>query len=147
MSWETGYNLINAMVVPAWALLLVLPRSPITKALVHSMLWPVLMGSIYATLLIAAMFFGQGHPDAGFSFAGVQALFDHPNGLIVGWTHYLVFDLFVGAWIARDAQRRDISHIVTVPCLLGAFLFGPVGLLLYAAIRFFSGKGFALDET
>ena len=146
MSWELGFTLINALVVPAWALLLVLPRSPITKALVHSMLWPVLMGSIYATLLIASLFYGQGHTDAGFSFGGVQALFDHPNGILVGWSHYLAFDLCVGAWIARDAQRREISHIVTVPCLLGAFLFGPVGLLLYAMIRFFSGKGFSLDE-
>ena len=71
MSWELGFNLINALVVPAWALLLVLPRSPITKALVHSMFWPVLMGSIYATLLIASMFFGQAHPDAGFVSGGV----------------------------------------------------------------------------
>lgn len=147
MSWELGYSLINALVVPAWALLLVLPRSPITKALVHSMLWPVLMGSIYATLLIASLAFGQAHPDADFSFTGVQALFDHPNGVLVGWTHFLVFDLFVGAWIARDAQRQEISHIVTVPCLLAAFLFGPVGLLLYAVIRLFSGKGFALSEN
>ena len=147
MSWDLGYNLINALVVPAWALLLVLPKSPITKSLVHSMLWPVLLGSIYGALLIGAMGFGLSHPDAGFSFEGVQALFDHPNGILVGWTHYLVFDLFVGAWIARDARRLEISHIVTVPCLLGAFLFGPVGLLLYALIRLFSGKGFSLNET
>ena len=147
MSWDLGYNLINALVVPAWALLLVLPKSPITKALVHSMLWPILLGSIYGALLIGSMFFGLSHPDAGFSFAGVQALFDHPNGILIGWTHYLVFDLFVGAWIARDAQRLGISHIVTIPCLLGAFLFGPVGLLLYAIVRVFSGKGFSLNET
>ncbi len=146
MSWSLGFTLINALVIPAWALLLVLPKSPITKALVHSMFWPVLMGSIYGALLVAAIGFGVSHPEAGFSFEGVQALFDHPNGVLIGWSHYLVFDLFVGAWIARDAQRREISHIVTVPCLLGAFLFGPVGLLLYAMIRFFSGKGFSLDE-
>ena len=111
------------------------------------MLWPVVMGAIYAALLAGSMFFGQAHPDAGFSFEGVQALFDHPNGILIGWSHYLVFDLFVGAWIARDAKRVDISHIVTVPCLLGAFLFGPVGLLLYAVIRLISGKGFSLNET
>lgn len=147
MSWEYGYNLINILVVPAWALLLVLPRSPVTKSMVHSMFWPILMGSIYTVLLIGSMFFGLSHPDAGFSFTGVQALFDHPNGLLVGWTHYLVFDLFVGAWIARDAQRRQIAHGMTIPCLLGAFLFGPVGLLLYALIRIFTGKGVALPET
>ena len=147
MSWELGFNIINALVLPAWALLLVLPRSPITKALVHSMFWPVLMGSIYATLLAASMFFGVAHPDAGFSSTGVQALFDHPNGVLIGWTHFLVFDLFVGTWIARDAGRQGISHLATIPCLLGAFLFGPIGLLLYAIIRFISGKGFGLTET
>ena len=147
MSWDLGFTLINASVIPAWALLLVLPKSPITKALVHSMFWPVLLGAVYGALLIGALFFGLSHPEAGFSFTGVQALFDHPNGVLIGWSHYLVFDLFVGAWIARDAQRREISHLTTVPCILGAFLFGPVGLLLYAIIRFVSGKGFGLTEV
>ena len=147
MSWETGYSVINALVVPAWALLIFLPRAKITRSAVHSMLWPVLMGAIYATLLIAAMGFGLSHPDAGFSFSGVQALFDHPNGILVGWSHYLVFDLFVGAWIARDAQRQNIAHWKTVPCILGSYLFGPVGLLLYAILRLVSGKGVSLFET
>ena len=110
------------------------------------MLWPVVIGAIYVTLLIAAMAFGQSHPDAGFSFSGVQALFDHPNGVLVGWSHYLVFDLFVGAWIARDAQRRDIAHWKAVPCILGSYVFGPAGLLLYAILRLLSGHGFSLEE-
>jgi len=147
MSWETGYTIINALVVPAWALLIFLPRARITSTAVHSMFWPVLMGSVYAILLIAAMAFGQSHPDAGFTFTGVQALFDHPNGILVGWTHYLAFDLFVGAWIGRDSQRQGIPHWQTIPCLLGAFLFGPVGLLLYALIRLIAGKGGSLFET
>ena len=85
-------------------------------------------------------------PDAGFTFEGVQALFDHPNGMLTGWSHYLVFDLFVGAWIARDAQRLLISHFLTIPCILGSFVFGPVGLLLYAPLRLALGKGFSLYE-
>lgn len=147
MSWESGFSIINVLVVPAWVLLILLPRATITRAAVHSMLWPVLLGSIYAILLIAAMGFGVSHPDAGFSFTGVQALFDHPNGILIGWSHFLVFDLFVGAWMARDAQRLEIQHWKLVPCLLGAFLFGPVGLLLYALVRLISGKGFSLHET
>ena len=63
------------------------------------------------------------------------------------WSHYLVFDLFVGAWIARDAQRLEIAHWQTIPCMLGSFLFGPVGLLLYALLRLIKGKGFSLFET
>lgn len=147
MSWETGFTVINVLVMPAWALLILLPRAKITNAAVHSMLWPIVMGAIYATCLIAAIGFGFSDPDAGFSFSGVQALFDHPNGVLTGWSHYLVFDLFVGAWIARDAQRREIPHWQTVPCILGSYIFGPVGLLLYAILRLISGKGFSLEES
>ena len=146
MAWDTGFLIINALVVPAWVLLIFLPRAKITRAAVHSMLWPVVIGAIYTALLIAAIAFGQSHPDAGFSFSGVQALFDHPNGVLVGWSHYLVFDLFVGAWIARDAQRRDIAHWKAVPCILGSYIFGPAGLLLYAILRLLSGHGFSLEE-
>ena len=147
MTWDTGFSLINFLVMPAWALLIFLPRAKLTRVAVHSMLYPIIFGAIYGTLLIAAMFFGLSDPDAGFTFTGVQALFDHPNGVIVGWSHYLVFDLFVGAWIARDAQRAGIAHWQTIPCILAAFLFGPVGLLLYALHRLATGKGFSLFET
>lgn len=147
MTWETGYSIINLMVMPAWALLIFLPRAKITQAAVHSMLYPILFGTIYGALLIGALFFGLSDPDAGFTFTGVQALFDHPNGVIVGWSHYLVFDLFVGAWLARDAQRQAIAHWQTIPCLIGSFIFGPVGLLLYALVRLVNGKGFSLFEA
>ena len=147
MSWENGFSLINLFVMPAWALLIFLPRAKITRAAVHSMLYPVLFGVIYGTLLMGSIFFGMSDPDAGFSFSGVQALFDHPNGVMVGWSHYLVFDLFIGAWIARDAQRLEIAHWQTIPCILGSFVFGPVGLLLYALLRLAHGKGFSLFEA
>ena len=147
MSWEFGFGVINALVLPAWALLIFLPRAKITSTAVHSMLWPVVLGTIYTVLLIAAMGFGVGDPEAGFSLTGVQALFNHPNGVLIGWSHYLVFDLFVGAWIARDGQRLNIAHWQLIPCILGSFVFGPVGLLLYALLRLALGKGFSLYET
>lgn len=147
MDWDTGFIVINALVMPAWALLVFLPRARITKAAVHSMFWPLLIGGIYTVLLIGGMFFGLSHPDAGFSFSGVQALFDHPNGILIGWSHYLVFDLFVGAWIARDAQRLGLPHWQTVPCILGSYVFGPFGLVLYAGLRLIHGKGLSLSEA
>ena len=147
MSWETGFFAINAFVLPAWILLILFPNTKVTRLAVHSMVWPVALGFVYAVLLIAAMGFGIGDPNAGFSLSGVQALFNHPNGVLIGWSHYLVFDLFVGAWIARDATRHDIAHWQTIPCLLGAFVFGPVGLLLYALLRLAKGKGFSLFEA
>ena len=147
MTWETAYLALNMSVVPAWALLVFLPRAGVTRAFVHSGLYPIILGLVYVSSLVAAILFGQASPDANMtSLGGVMALFSHPNGIITGWTHYLVFDLFVGSWIARDAQRSGVPHLAAAPCLLLTFLFGPVGLLIYVGLRVALGKGFSLVE-
>lgn len=77
--------------------------------------------------------FGQG---GGFgSIAEVRALFVNDSALAAGWLHYLAFDLFIGNWIARDGTERRVPALLILPCLPLTFLFGPLGLLLYFAIR------------
>lgn len=147
MNWNLLYTLINALVIPAWLLLLLAPRWRTTGLVVHSGIYPLVYGSLYTICLFASMFFGQSAEGVGMgSVAAVAALFDHPNGVIVGWTHYLVFDLFVGAWIGRDALRRDLPHLAVAPCILASFLFGPVGLLAYMLVRISRGEGINLFE-
>ena len=48
----------------------------------------------------------------------------------------LAFDLFIGAWEVRDAQKHQVPHLAVVPCLLLTFLFGPAGVLLYFILRY-----------
>jgi len=67
--------------------------------------------------------------------ADVAALFQKRELLLAGWIHYLAFDLFIGAWEVRDAQRNQIPHLVVIPCLVMTFMLGPIGLLFYFAIR------------
>lgn len=148
MDWNVLYMLINALVVPAWLLLLLAPKWQTTALVVHSGIYPLIYGVLYTICLLASMFFGQAAEGVGMgSIAAVSALFDHPNGVIVGWSHYLVFDLFVGAWIGRDAQRWELAHIAVAPCILASFLFGPVGLLAYMLLRLARGHGISLFET
>ena len=148
MPWDVLYMLINALVVPAWLLLLLGPGWRTTQLVVHSGIYPLAYGALYTVCLIAALFFGQGSSEGGMTTVdGITALFSHPNGVIVGWTHYLVFDLFVGAWIGRDAGRRGLSHMAVVPCLFATFLFGPVGLMAYMLVRMAKGQGISLYET
>jgi hypothetical protein len=74
--------------------------------------------------------------DGGFSsLSSVSRLFENPWALLAGWTHYLAFDLFIGGWEVRDAQRRGVRHLFMVPVLVLTFLLGPGGLLLYLLIR------------
>jgi hypothetical protein len=74
-------------------------------------------------------------------------LFTVEMALVAAWSHYIVFDLFVGAWEARDAQRVGMNHLLLVPCLVLTLLVGPIGLLAYIMIRGLTGKsGFSLFE-
>lgn len=148
MDYETAYLAINFGVMPAWALLALAPRWSVTRRIVHSFLYPVVYGLIYFCFLIAAIFFIDGADGAGMSsLGGVLALFSRPIGVLTGWTHYLVFDLFVGAWIGRDAHARNIPHLLLLPCLFFTLMFGPVGLLLYIGLRLALRRGgFSLDE-
>lgn len=143
------YTLLNFGVVPFWALLIVAPVFRLTDLLVHSVAMPILLGVTYAWLLATALWGGVPLPEgAGFStLDGLVKLFSVKEALVAGWAHYIVFDLFVGAWQARDAQRVGLNHFVLIPCLILTFLVGPVGLLAYLLIRGLTGRaGWSLFE-
>ena len=55
--------------------------------------------------------------------------------MVIGWTHYLAFDLFTGLWIARDADAKQFSRVLQAPFLLATFIAGPVGLLSWLVAR------------
>lgn len=148
MSDEQFFQLANAAVMPAWVLLALAPRWVWTRRLVHSALYPALLGVAYAAGFAATF---QGGAAAGggadiSSLAGIGAAFAEPRILLVGWLHYLCFDLFVGAWQARDAQRHGVSHWLLLPCLFLTLMAGPLGLLFYLAIRFVRTRGASLIE-
>ncbi len=66
--------------------------------------------------------------------------FTRDEVLILGWVHYLVFDLFIGAWISRDSSQNNIPHLQIIPSLILTLLLGPIGLLTYLIIRWFHLK-------
>src|SRR5690606_2333913 len=114
-----------------WLPLLLLPRARWAVSLVPIVV-PAVLSVAYVALVAAAL----PGSDGGFSsLAAVRALFESPEALLAGWTHYLAFDLFIGGWEVRDAQRRGIPHLLLVPALVLTFLAGPGGLLLYFGIR------------
>ena len=131
LSPDTVFLIANRGIIVFWVLLIVAPRWKGTDLLVNSVVVPVAIGLTY-TWLIARVFMGEGDTDASFtSLHGVMAFFTSPVAATAGWIHYLVFDLFIGAWETRDAQRRGIPHLAVIPCLIVTLLFGPIGFLLY----------------
>ncbi len=117
-----------------WLLIAILPRWKFTRLVVLSGAVPLLLSVAYLALIV--LFFGKA--EGGFdSLANVMKLFTNEWAVLAGWIHYLAFDLFIGSWEVRDAQRRGISHLLVIPCLVLTFLFGPIGFLLYTAIKLF----------
>jgi len=133
-------------IMPFWLLLAIAPKWELTQTLVHSALIPIVIGIGYSFYVATGAFSVEGG-----GFGTLQALmvaFTVPEAVIAGWLHYLVFDLFVGAWEVRDAQKRGINHWLVVPCLFFTLMLGPVGLLLYIALRFATRKGgWTLDQS
>ena len=75
-----------------------------------------------------------------------MTFFSVEQTMLAGWVHYLVFDLFVGAWEVRDARRVGVHHLLVVPCLALTFMAGPIGLLLYLGLRAGIARRLGLDE-
>ncbi len=145
MSPDQVFFIATYGIMPFWLLLALAPNWKWTQVLVHSALFPIVIGSSYLAYVATGAFFaGDGDPG---TLVGIMAAFQVPEAAIAGWLHYIVFDLFVGAWQVRDARRRGINHWLVVPCLFFTLMLGPIGLLLYLVLRIVTGKGgWALDE-
>lgn len=132
MNWETLFSIANLAALVGWAVLIFAPRRAATLQAIPGYVIPALLGVAYF-VLVAAYF---ARSDGGYSsLEAVSTLFASEPLLLAGWIHYLAFDLFIGAWIARQADALGISRLFQAPILAATFLFGPVGLVLFLALR------------
>ncbi|MEO1488022.1 MAG: ABA4-like family protein [Pseudomonadota bacterium] len=137
MDWALIFQAANMIALIAWAVLILAPRWP---ALLSGILYLVIGGlcALYAVLLISVLsgLIPAGEGGADFtSIEGVRSIFGTDVGVTIGWVHYLAFDLFVGLWIARDADAKFFSRFIQAPILLATFIAGPLGLIVWLIIR------------
>jgi len=141
--WEGIFEVTNIYAMLCWLVLLFAPRREQALPLLF-MAGCGLLALTYAVLIVglmSGMFDADGPRSQDFSsLAGVMALFDSKGGATIGWIHYLAFDLFVGIWAARNADRRGIARWMQILVLPFIFLLGPLGLVLYLGLRTFAGK-------
>lgn len=143
MSPDTAFQIINLGVLPFWLLLLLAPRWKWTQKIVHSVFIVAALGLIHFLTVLKADF-PEGA--SGMSLRGAMLMFDEPWGMVACWAHYLAFDLFVGAWLVRDAIRRNIPHLAVVPCLILTNMLGPTGFLAYLLLRAVLRRTITLQE-
>jgi hypothetical protein len=146
MNWELLFSATNAAALVAWVALAALPR---TKLLLSAVLY-LGVGLLCLTYAILLPLLVTGSVDPGLptgtapqtanftTIEGIRAIFASDGGVVVGWTHYLAFDLFAGLWIARDADRKGVSRWLQLPILFATLMAGPIGLLTWLVVR---GRG------
>ena len=132
MTPEQVFSLASAAILPGWLCLVFLPRWEWTQSLISTVLVPGILGLLYLAIFATHIRGAEGDFS---SLAGVATFMSDPWLLLMGWVHYLAFDLFVGAWEVRDARRSGVHHLLVVPCLALTLMAGPVGLVLYLLFR------------
>ncbi len=138
MDWAFVFSTVNIMALIAWVVLIALPRWPALLAAVLY-LGVGLLCLVYGVSLIGLLSGVIPNPQGGgadfTTIEGVRSVFASDAGVTIGWTHYLAFDLFVGLWIARDADAKNISRFLQAPVLLATLMAGPLGLGIWLLLR------------
>ena len=142
MDWNLLFGLTNAIALAGWLALAALPRR---ESVLNAVLWlgVGLLCAIYAAMFVALMgglvdpgrAGGGASPPFVYTVEGLMTAFAARGTIVLGWTHYLAFDLFAGFWIARDADGRKVGRLVQLPFLFATFMAGPIGLLAWLVLR------------
>jgi Domain of unknown function (DUF4281) len=159
MAVDTWFAWANQLAVPGWLCLIVglmaggfegrhawAARLARASLFVGGRLLPTLLALGYA----AALWQWFGTAEGGFdSLRGVERLFETRGMVLAGWLHFLAFDLWLGRWQvdrltavlhgSPGRWRGWAWRAAVVPCLLGTFLVGPVGLLMFLALLVLHG--------
>lgn len=148
MNADALFRLCSSLALLSWLLLALslFLRSHLRRtvaALVTGAAVPALLALVYTAVIVTHW---SGHRGGFGSLDDVSALFTDRTLLLAGWVHYRAFDLFVGSWEVREAERAEVPRWLVLPCLLLTFLFGPIGWVLFLLTRAVRSGRLALGE-
>ena len=148
---QTAFNVANFGPQPFWALMILIPNTKITKAVMGS--WTPLLFFCLVHLFIVTASLSQAEGTAPITefndvFAWNGFLSSENQGAMVNmmryqnfvseeWSHVLTWDLFVGRLIWLDGIKRGVF---TCHSVLLCNLIGPPGLLLHSLTCLLFGK-------
>ena len=132
---QTFFQATNTLALLAWIALVVFPGRKLVSGLLCAVVVPGLLAVAYACV-IGWKLAANGLPaEDVMTLAGLREIFGDDWVFAAAWTHYLAFDLVVGAWIARDSVKLGIPWPLRTVALVLTFLSGPVGFLVHLVGR------------
>ena len=134
MTPEFVFQTANAVAIFGWLVLAaaILLKKPFWRDAVAGQVWPLTFSMAYTALILFFWMKSDGGYD---SLANVQKLFSNAWVAEAGWIHYLAFDLFVGAHIAKRVMEEGLPRLALILLLPLTFLFGPIGFLGFYITR------------
>ncbi len=143
---EQFFRITNSVALLGWIALLCFPGNRRVSGLVCAVILPACLAAAYATVILWRLSAGGPPPDNLGTIPGLRSAFADDWVFAAAWTHYLTFDMVVGAWIARDAVRLGVPWPVRTTSLLLTFLLGPVGFLLHLGVRGLYARKMAVED-
>ena len=122
----------SILIIPFWSLMWFIPQHELTRRFVGDIRWSVL--PLLIPYVILAL---PNAPNILITFASqmptpeiVVDLFQDDEVIVLGWLHFLAFDLFIGryVWLRMLSTKRPIY--VSTPILILCTLMAPLGFLL-----------------
>ena len=137
MNLDVLYSIVNTIAFVAWIALSVAPyNARVQQGALGGVV--VMLAGLYAVLFIGS-FNGAMMKELA-TLDGLMGLFSKKEAVVLGWTHYLAFDLVAGIYIVRNAQTHEVSSRAIVPFLWLTFMAGPLGWLTYVVFRVLKTK-------
>lgn len=138
MTLDALFNIANTVALVGW---IILTLAPLRRGLViaAARCIAIALAVTYTVLLVQAVAGGELGGDLT-TLSGLTEGFSKPQAVLVGWVHYLAFDLWIGSWAIEDAGKRGVPHWAMIPVLFLTLMAGPVGLLAYLVVRAGPGR-------
>jgi uncharacterized membrane protein len=137
MSPDVLFSLVNTLALVAWISLSIAPyNARIQKWVLGGVV--VILAGLYAVFFLGSFDWAMMNELA--TLDGLMGLFANKQAVVVGWIHYLAFDLIAGIYVARNAQTHKISQRLILPFLWLTFMAGPLGWLAYVIFRILKTK-------
>jgi hypothetical protein len=119
-------------IFPFWLMMWFAPKHERTAALMRSewvYLAPLAAAYTLAVLPNLASIFTQLASEMPTPEV-VVGLFSERDVILIGWLHYLAFDLFVGRWTWQRLVATDQPLFVSFPVLLLSMMVAPLGAFI-----------------
>ena len=142
MNYSNIFFYSHFLVLPFWLLMIIAPNWSWTRRVIASPLIALPPALLYLLLIIPQLI-PVLQAVLTFSVAAVAPLLGTPAAATLAWVHFLAIDLLTGRWVYLDSRERGINDWLMGFVLFWVFMLGPIGVLLYLAVRAYAGQRMA----